>query len=233
MVVKCIWEHNGNDTLLYAQDYCGAFARGENKEAALSKMPAEIASYLKWCGKPVPEVIVPEIVQKYSCELCIADADTNVIFDAEKLPLSAEKYAQLKALALKSAEDFQKLYDSIYDKHKSSLPIRKTFYGNVPRTAYEMYEHTKNVNDYYFGEIGIAADNNGTIYECRKKGFELLENTDNYLKNTVFNGSYSEQWSLGKMLRRFIWHDRIHAKAMYRMVLKNSGEDCVINPFAF
>ena len=35
-----------------------------------------------------------------------------------------------------------------------------------------MYEHTKNVNDYYFGEIGVYTDNAGTIFECRKKGFD-------------------------------------------------------------
>lgn len=233
MIVKCVWEHNGNDTLLYAQDYCGAFARGETKDAALSKMPAEIISYLKWANKPVPEMIIPEIVQEHSCQLSISDADTEVIFDTEKLPLTAEQYLELKALALKSAEDFQKLYVSIPDKNKSSLPKRKTFYGDVPRTAYEMYEHTKNVNDYYFGEIGISADNNGTIYECRKRGFEQLEYTNDYLNNAVLNGSYNEQWSLRKMLRRFIWHDRIHAKAMYRMAVNTFGKDCVMNPFDF
>ncbi|MDE6155817.1 MAG: hypothetical protein K2F67_05195, partial [Eubacterium sp.] len=85
MIVRCVWEHNGDDTLLYAQDYCGAFARGETKETALSKMPAEIISYLKWCNKPVSEIIVPEIVQEFSSNLIIADADTDVIFDTEKL----------------------------------------------------------------------------------------------------------------------------------------------------
>lgn len=38
-----------------------------------------------------------------------------------------------------------------------------------------MYEHTKNVNSYYFGEIGVDVSNDGTIYECRRRGFELLE----------------------------------------------------------
>lgn len=233
MVVKCVWEHNGNDSLLYAQDFCGAFTRGETKEIALSKMPAEIISYLKWRNQSVPDTVEPRIVQECSSKLNIADADTDAIFGSEKLPLSAEKYSELKTLALKSAKDFQMLYDSIPDKNKSSFPIRKTFYGDVPRTANEMYEHTKNVNDYYFGEIGILVNNNGTIYECRRHGFELLEATDNYLNNSVFYGSYNEQWSLFKMFRRFIWHDRIHAKAMYKMAIKTFGEDSVINPFMF
>ena len=76
------------------------------------------------------------------------------------------------------------------------MPNRQTFYGQVLRTVFEMYEHTKNVNEYYFGEIGV-------------------------------------EWSLRKLLRRFIWHDRIHAKAMYRMAIKTFGVDAVPNIFQF
>lgn len=36
-----------------------------------------------------------------------------------------------------------------------------------------MYEHTRNENDYYFGEIGISADNEGSIVECREREFDL------------------------------------------------------------
>ena len=32
---------------------------------------------------------------------------------------------------------------------------------------------------------------------------------------------------------RFLWHDRIHAKAMYRMAVKTFGENCLKNPFGF
>lgn len=96
-----------------------------------------------------------------------------------------------------------------------------------------MYKHTKNVNTYYFGEIGVQADNNGTIAECRERGFALLERQRDFLENQVFLGSYDEEWSLRKVLRRFIWHDRIHAKAMYRMALKTFGTGAVPNIFSF
>ena len=36
-----------------------------------------------------------------------------------------------------------------------------------------MYEHTRNVNDYYFDEIGISTDNEGSIVECREREFDL------------------------------------------------------------
>ena len=127
---------------------------------------------------------------------------------------------ELKKLVLKSAEDFLKLYESIPDKHSSVLAEKKTFLGLRPRTAFEMYEHTKSVNPYYFGEIGVEADHDGTIVECRIRGFEALEKQEGFLENAVVEGSYDEEWSLRKVLRRFIWHDRIHAKAMYRMAKK-------------
>ena len=231
--MRFIWEHNRYDTLLYSDECIGAFTRGANLEEAIEKIPDEINSYLNWRKEPALENITIEIIQEKNSNLQIKDADSDVIFDTETSPLSTEEYLQLKKMVLQSALDFYKLYLSIPDKNVSCLPKRNTFYGAVPRTAQEMYEHTKNVNVYYFGEIGIDSDNEGTIYECRERGFELLEKTEGFLDNPVFEGSYGEMWSLRKMLRRFLWHDRIHAKAMYRMAVKTFGSDCVENVFGF
>ena len=233
MTINCVWEHNGNDTLLYAVDYIGAYTRGESLEIAKAKMPGEIVSYLKWLGDDTSDNIEVVITQEKDSELAIKDADSDVLFECEKAPLTADEYEKLKALALKSAKDFLALYDSIPDKSATAIAERKTFYGRVPRTADEMYEHTKNVNEYYFSEIEVDADNGGTIYECRKRGFEALEAKHDFLVTAVIEGSYGEDWSLRKVLRRFIWHDRIHARAMYRMAVKVFGAENVANPFYF
>lgn len=232
MKIRCVWEHNRNDSILYSDNFVGAFTRGETKEIAIQKMPSEIMSYLKWKGEMLSDSFEPVIVQEKESDLTVSDADSDVLFDEEKKPLSISEYEELKALALKSARDFQSLYDAIPDKNKSCLPVRTTFYGQIPRTAFEMYEHTKNVNDYYFGEIGVEADHEGNIVECRQRGFALLESQADFLNNTVYLGSYDEEWSLRKVLRRFIWHDRIHAKAMYRMAVKTFGDD-IPNVFHF
>lgn len=233
MTINCVWEHNGRDTLLYAVDFVGAYTRGETLEAAVRKMQAEICSYLKWCGKKAVTSMDIAIIEEKVSELAICDADSDVLFESEKTPLTAEEYKKLKALALKSAQDFLALYDSVPDKNATAAPERKTFYGKVPRSADEMYEHTKNVNTYYFAEIAVDADHDGNIYECRKWGFESLESSPDFLQNTVRKGSYGEDWSLRKVLRRFIWHDRIHARAMYRMAIKVFGAENVVNPFCF
>ena len=233
MIIKCVWEHNGGDSLLFADNFVGAFTRGASKDSALQKMPAEIRSYLRWKGVSAPDTLEAEIIQEKQSELTVSDADSDVIFDSERKELSMSEYAELKALALKSAQDFLTLYQSIPDKNKSCLSVRETFYGQAPRTAFEMYEHTKSVNGYYFGEIDVPADSEGDILTCRERGFASLENRPDFLKNTVFLGSYDEEWSLKKVLRRFIWHDRIHARAMYRMAVKTFGHDSVPNVFRF
>ena len=175
MKIRCVWEHNGNDSILYANNFVGAYTRGETKDIALQKMAGEVASYLEWKGEAVPVSLEAMITQEKASLLTISDADSDVLFEEEKEPLSRAEYEELKALALKSAQDFLDLYEAIPDKNKSCLPVRKTFYGQVPRTASEMYEHTKNVNDYYFGEIGVETDHEGTIVDCRQRGFVLLE----------------------------------------------------------
>ena len=233
MKIGCVWEHNGGDSILYADNFVGAFSRGSSKEEAKLKMPDEIRRFQLWRGEAPCEDIEIAIVQEKESDLQIKDADSDVIFDTERMPLSIEEYRYLKSIAMKSAEDFYNLYNSFPDKNKSKNPIRKTFYGDVPRTAEEMYQHTKSVNAYYFSEIGVDADNEGTIVSCRARGFDMLESIPDFLSLEAVPGSYDELWSVRKVLRRFIWHDRIHAKAMYRMGVSTFGKDAVPDIFGF
>ena len=233
MKIRCVWEHNGNDSLLYAENFPGAFTRGRSKEEAMLKMPEEIRRFRLWKGETPFDCYDLEIVQEKRSDLQIKDADSDVLFQTEEAPLRAEEYQYLKSAAMKSAEDLHALYLSFPDKNKSAGPVRKTFYGDVPRTAEEMYRHTKNVNAYYFSEIGVDADNEGTILSCRARGFDALEAIPDFLAMEAVTGSYDERWSVRKVLRRFIWHDRIHAKAMYRMGVLTFGADMIPDVFGF
>ena len=98
MANHCVWEHNGGDTLLYSTDFVGAYTRGETLEAAEVKMQAEISAYLKWCGKQADTDIETAIVEEKASELTIRDADSDVLFESEKAPLTAEEYRTLKDL---------------------------------------------------------------------------------------------------------------------------------------
>ena len=85
--MKCVWEHNGNDTLLYSVEYVGAYTRGNSLEAAMAKMRAELEAYSSWKGQHCGTEVEIEIVQEKISTLQIADADSDVLFDSEKEPL--------------------------------------------------------------------------------------------------------------------------------------------------
>ena len=236
MIIKAVCEYNNGGCLVYAENFPGAFVRGRNYENAIAKFPKEMENWLDWAngGFENEEPFEIKLVQeKKNDDLRICDADSDVIFDSEREPLTKEEYNKLKILALRSAMDFERLYDSVPDKKMNIVPPRETFYGKIPSTAEEMYNHTMNVNSYYFGEIGVEAENGPDILSCRQKGFAELEKQENFLENKVFDGSYGEEWSLRKVLRRFIWHDRIHTRAMYRRAYEAFWDSDIDNVFCF
>ena len=79
MKIDCVWEHNGGDSLLYAENVVGAFTRGASKEEALLTMPEEIRRFLLWRGDTPPDSYDIEIVQEKSSDLQIRDADSDVL----------------------------------------------------------------------------------------------------------------------------------------------------------
>ncbi|MFD1413070.1 hypothetical protein [Oceanobacillus jeddahense] len=230
-----VLEYNVKGYLMYSESFPGAYTRGREREKALSKFPAEIKRYCRWAEIDYEETDTVEsiVVQSQESNLEIHEADSDIIFLSEQDPLSKEEYMLLKNRVLKSANDFQALYDSIPEKTYTSLPKRKSFYGGVPRNPEEMYEHTNGVTNYYAGEIGGKIDNIDMIYPNRVQVFQAIEENEAFLQNKIFHGSYGEQWSLRKVLRRFIWHDCIHAKSMYRMAVKEWGESRIENPYCF
>lgn len=236
MKAELVIEYNDAGTLIYIANYPGAFVRGKTKEEAIAKVKAEIIDYFYWANEVKLDSdfdLDMKIIQTYESKVHVEDADTDILFDCETGSMSDDEYQYLKSLALKSAKNFYELYQSIADKNCTDLKERKTFYGYVPRTAKEIYLHTKDVNAYYFNEIGICADNQGDIYNCRKRGFDLLERQEGYLNNSIHHGSYNEDWTLRKLMRRFIWHDRIHARSMIKMYKRLNVIESINNAYQF
>ena len=66
MKIRCVWEHNGDDSILYADNFVGAYTRGE------------------WKGEAVTDSLETIIVQEKASVLMISDADSDVLFEEEK-----------------------------------------------------------------------------------------------------------------------------------------------------
>ena len=119
---KIIQESNGKGILLFSESFPGAYTRAADLDEALRKFEPEIQSYCKWASIPYDGRLDNAIVQTSDTSLAVEDADSEVIFHSELKPLPRGAYGKLKSLVLKSADDFQSLYDSIPNKDKTNLP---------------------------------------------------------------------------------------------------------------
>ena len=234
--IETIAEYNDHGAILWADAYCGAFTRGKTVAEALEKFPKELSVYAQWAyGTPMPDLSEADFVvtHAYRTDLQVEDADSNVLFPSERLPMDMTEYTQKKMLCIRSAQDFEKLYASIPQKDRALKKSRRTFYGKTPCSAREMTEHTNRAIAYYAQGIGIDFENEGGLADNRRRLFRAIEATPNFLTPRVTEAPDGELWTLRKLLRRVVWHDRIHAHALYRNAITFWQKERIENPFFF
>lgn len=234
--IEVIAEYNEKGAMLWADFYPGAYSRGETVARALEKFPKALSEYAVWAhGVPMPHLAESDFVvtHAYQTDLRVDDADSDVLFPSERLPMDMTEYTQKKQLCIRSAQDFEKLVASIPQKDRALRKSRRTFYGRIPCSAREMAEHTNNALEYYADAFGIAFETEGDFPEDRKRFFRAIESMPDFLAPKVFTARDGELWTLKKLLRRVLWHDRIHAHALYRLAITFWQKDRIANPFCF
>lgn len=234
--IEVIAEYNDKGAMLWADAYPGAYSRGETVAMALEKFPKALSEYAEWAhGAPMPNLAESDFVvtHAYQTDLRVDDADSDVLFPSERLPMDMTEYTQKKQLCIRSAMDFEKLFNSIPQKDRALRKSRRTFYGKIPCSAREMAEHTNNSLAYYADALGVSFEPEGDFLEDRKRFFRAIESTPDFLSPRVFTARDGELWTLKKLLRRVLWHDRIHAHALYRLAITFWQKDRIANPFRF
>ena len=81
--IRCHWEHQGEDTILWAMDYPGAFARGASLQEAMEKLPRDLADWSAWTGGAAPEFCEIQITAETVSGLDVRDGDSDVLMDPE------------------------------------------------------------------------------------------------------------------------------------------------------
>ena len=218
-----IYETNGLGFLGWITDLPGAYIRGKTLEEARGKVNKEIALCTEWLNfeKAIDMQINEEIKNS---DLHIEDADSDIIFDSELIDFDKkEEFLFWCNKILLSGTKTEEIYKRM--KNKSLIDItmkRKTFYGDVYCTINDQYRHIVNVQNYYLNQIGTEMN---IADELRLNRMEFIEKLkEKYLKegNKLYRNE-SEDWTVKKVIRRTIWHDRIHIRAIERMENRLSG----------
>ena len=218
-----IYETNGLGFLGWITDLPGAYIRGKTLDEARGKVNKEITLYTEWLNfeKAIDMQINEEIKES---DLCIEDADSDIIFDSELTDFDKkDDFLFWCNKVLLSGAKTEEIYKKM--KNKSLIDItmkRKTFYGDVYCTINDQYRHIVNVQNYYLNQIGTKMNIADEFRLNRMKFIEKLK--EKYLKegNKLYRNE-SEDWTVKKVIRRTIWHDRIHIRAIERMEKRLSG----------
>jgi hypothetical protein len=233
-------ETNGKGYVGFLVELPGAYVRGRTREEALSKVDAEVRSYLRWLGaKHTRAGPVARVVQEHRCTLMVDDADSEILLDADKGRMGKKEFTWMRALALHSGETFAKVFEGAKLKDwVDESRVRSTFYGPNPKTIREISDHVNGTQWYYLSRTRTRFVKNQKLSFLEIRQYCLGRIDALYGKNNNFNvyDVDNELWTLKKLLRRFVWHDRIHSKAILRMQRKQKELgmiDGYQDPFCF
>ncbi len=232
-------ETNGKGFHGYLVELPGAFVRGSTEKQAVSKIPSEAESYLHWLGLERSSFPEAQIVQRHQCRLMVEDADNEILLHADRDVLSPRGYRDLVELVRFSGITFTLLYESAVMKDwVDEARDRRTFYGTNKKTIREIHDHVKRTQHYYLSRLNIPV-----VWKEREDFMEIresyLDKTRLLLEKNDSSRVYvvdDEEWTLKKVLRRFVWHDRIHGKAITRILEKQRGLGVIgdyVDPFRF
>ena len=231
-------ETNGRGFIGFIAQLPGAYVRGETDEITLSKVHTEVRSYARWLAVEAPVGYENSVSQRHHCTLMVEDADTEILLDEDRSPMNDEEFKELHDLAACSGETIYALCKNadLRDWVDESR-VRKTFYGETPKTIREIFDHVNGTQYYYLSRANLTTkERAGDLLEARHDCLsclqELFEQQDNDRIFVVDN----EEWTLRKILRRFVWHDRIHAKSIVRIMQKQKQLGLIVSfedPFHF
>ncbi len=216
------FETNGKGYIGYLVELPGAYIRGRTEEEAISKLNREVNLYLKWLGiKQKPDYKI-QIVQNHQSSLAVEDADNEILLEADKEVMGEEEFRNLVDLVRYSEETFLQLYNKTrFKEWMDESRIRKTFYGENPKTIQEIFDHVKRCQYYYLSRTKITFDKKEEDFiKIREFCIAKIEKLYRVNNNSLIFNVEDEPWTLKKILRRFIWHNRVHAKAMTRVLEK-------------
>jgi hypothetical protein len=220
--VSVALETNGKGFIGFIVELPGAFARGRTEEEALSKVGGEVRAYMKWLGVDTKASYGCRVVQRHRSALMVEDADNEILLEADKGAVKDEDFRRLRDLVVYSGETFLRLYTNAKFKDwVDEARIRKTFWGENPKTIREIFEHVRLTQYYYLSRTKVAfSEGEGEFLKIRRLCLKKIEGLWKEFNNSLVFDVDNELWTLKKVLRRFVWHDRIHGKAMTRILEK-------------
>jgi predicted RNase H-like HicB family nuclease len=208
--------------IIHALDLPGCYADGITEAEALERFPAAWASYADWLaarGEMTPER--PErfaIAERFASYVLADGYEVNALFAPEQRPPSRKFIAHCMRLLDHSRADLLAAWEAI-------PPARQDVaLTDGERTPRQTIDHVARAEWWYLSHIADPSEGpltdhpSGSPAKLAAVRTMLMDwlSTASVEELGVMSLVYEEEWSVRKVLRRALWHERTHTDDLVR-----------------
>lgn len=226
-------------TQIFIQELPGCYSRSPTLDEAVAKAPLKIREFLDWLrgqGEDIAESdydIETEISEIVRGNWPVNLGDSQALFKADLRPLERKEVERCIRFIRYAREDFMNLYSSTPKDAKEWKPDQTT-----PRNIKRIAEHVADVDLFYLERLRarrsmdwplgfLEASNELAIMRLSNLSEDEMNCTVSQHNPGGWTGTTEpEGWTARKVLRRFVWHERLHtatARKLLRLYLDRMG----------
>lgn len=219
----------GNDAgyMAWVHELPGCVARGATREEVESKIGPAIAEFLAWAGRArvAPDDVEFTIVAELESAVPMRDADSEILLEPDGRPLTQTIWSQVERLLQLSRKD---LLRTLGDLDEAALAFKPE---GSPRSVREHLTHIGFVELMYAAWTfpldspkGIADFLRWTRRIVTARMRALARSDRGVTTYAHWSGApRPEPWTARKAARRLVWHERLHLRAIRRLLTRGPG----------
>lgn len=216
---------------IFVQELPGCYSRAPTFDEAVGKAHSRIREFLDWLGKHGEQVreadydIETEISETVKGNWPVNLGDSQALFKADLSPLDDEELKRCLRFMRYARDDLTDLY---LDAPKDSLDWKPD--EATPRDIRHIAEHVAECSFFYIERLKarefkdwplnfLEVANELAVMRLLNLSKDEMNCTPSYHAPGEWTGtSDPEGWTARKVLRRFIWHERLHMATIRKLI---------------
>jgi len=216
---------------IFVQELPGCYSRAPTLDEATAKVPRKIKEFLDWLrrhGEPIDEAdyeVEVELSEKIDGYWPVNLGDSQALFRADLRPLDKEEVERCIRYMRYAREDAINLYLSAPPDALEWKPDQST-----PRHIKRIAEHIAEVDLFYIERLRgrrfrdwpltfLEVSNELASMRLSNLTKDEMSCAVSYHPPGGWTGTTeAEGWTARKALRRFVWHERLHAATIEKLI---------------
>ena len=204
-------------------EYPGCYARGSTRDQALGLVPQAIEEHIVRLRQArfLPDDESPEIsvvvAEEFRAFQSTPDYLVNAFFNNDRIPLSENDIKYARCILAMNRDDLLAVVAGL-----TQDDLDREIRGEVQKNIGGILRHIGTAEWWYWDRLGLAFPRQERPVDHMTLLAVIREFTIKHLPelvgSTLIRSCSGEEWSPRKLLRRTIWHERVHTLQIKRYI---------------